>query len=590
MNKKFSGIWGVIRPYWVSRDRWVGLGLLSLILIMLLLGVKFQAWQSEFTKDMYDAIDKRDAKAFRALSILAVVVLLSYAAMSAAKSYVDQFLQIRWRQGLTEYFLTRWFNERNFFRIERSQLVDNPDQRIAEDVRMFVDSTMTLTFAFLSNAGMLYVFGPLLWKLAGSITLTPTSTVNWTIDGYLFWVAVVYALGQTLLSHLVGNRLITLTVRQQKAEADFRHAMVQQRDHAEQLAFYDAGKVEYSRLQRLFGEIRVNFRHIMTKTKYLNFVTQGALVIQVLIPTFAVSPKLFSGEMSMGEVLQSQGAFLGFCMAVAWFGIFYPQIVAWLAVSRRLVRLNAVLDAPAVSGIEVIPSSDSGVGSKQLKLWLPDATPLLTVGGFKFESGQRWLVRGPSGAGKSTFLRALAGLWPHGDGRVDVPAGATMQFMPQRCYVPDGTLKEALAYPAAVGAYDNDRCLRALNDCLLGHLAARLHEPARWSQQLSPGEQQRLAFARVLLRAPDFLFADEATSALDVPTEQHLMALLIERFPELALISVSHRPTLDMFHSHELVFDGAGGVRGGPRVRGADAGEGGPGGCAALVDRGVTAG
>ena len=553
-------VWRLFRPYWFSTDRWVALGLLTLLLLMLMGGVKFQAWQAEFMQELFNAGEQRKAAEFRSLSFIAVGVILGFAAVSAARSYFTQFLEIRWRQGLTEYFVNRWFKDRRFFHLERDQSVDNPDQRISEDVKLFVHETLRLSFEFIVNLGLLVAFGPMLWNLSGPYTLSITSSFSWTIPGYLFWVAILYAVIQTWLSHFAGKKLVPLSVLQQKAEADFRNAMVQQREYAEQIAFYDAGAVEYSRLQRLFVELRLNFRQVMAKTKNLTFVNIGAVSIQTLIPMFALAPKLMAGEINFGAILQSQAAFISFTMAVGWFGVMYSQIVPWIAATRRLLVLNEALDQTLASAVEIQTSSTPELVGRRLKLTLPDTTPLVDIDGFAFVRGERWLVRGPSGAGKSTFLRSVAGLWPFGKGHISIPAQAKLQFMPQKCYVPTGTLKEALAYPAPVDQYSDAQCEKVLGECLLGQFASRLHEVARWGQQLSPGEQQRLAFARVLLSAPDFLFVDEATSALDISTEAHLMNLLLARLPHLTLISVAHRPTQSSFHTHELVFDGRGGV------------------------------
>ena len=553
-------VWRLFRPYWFSSDRWVALGLLSFLLLTLVGGVKFQAWQAEFFQELFNAGEQRKAAEFRSLSFIAVGVVLGFAVLTAARGYFTQFLEIRWRQGLTEYFTKRWFKDRRFFHLERDQSVDNPDQRISEDVKLFVHETLRLSFEFISNLGLLVVFGPMLWNLSGPNILSITSNFSWTIPGYLFWVAILYAVIQTWLSHFAGKKLIPISVLQQKAEADFRNAMVQQREYAEQIAFYDAGAVEYSRLQRLFVELRLNFRQVMAKTKNLTFVTIAAMSIQTLIQMFALAPRLMSGEINFGAILQSQAAFVSFTMAVGWFGLMYSQIVPWVAATRRLLVLNEALDQTLTSAVEIQTNSTPELVGRRLKLTLPDTTPLVDLDGFAFARGERWLVRGPSGAGKSTFLRSIAGLWPFGEGHISIPAQAKLQFMPQKCYVPTGTLKEALAYPVPVDQYSDAQCEKVLRECLLAQFSSRLHEVARWGQQLSPGEQQRLAFARVLLSEPDFLFVDEATSALDISTEAHLMNLLLERLPHLTLISVAHRPTQSEFHTHELVFDGRGGV------------------------------
>jgi putative ATP-binding cassette transporter len=252
---------------------------------------------------------------------------------------------------------------------------------------------------------------------------------------------------------------------------------------------------------------------------------------------------------------QDVQAFASTAGAVAWFANSYSDLFNLSAVVQRLTGMNAAIDQPAPEGIRVDAASSDTVQGQGIALSLPEGQPLVTVGALAFAPGERWLIRGPSGCGKSTLLRAIAGLWPFGKGLISIPQTARLMFMPQKNYLPDGSLKEALTYPAAAVTLDDAVCAQVLEDCRLPRLADKLQESAKWGQRLSPGEQQRLAFARALLYKPDFLFMDESSSALDNDTEAHLYRLLIERLPHCTVVSVAHRTTLEAYHDQQINLD-----------------------------------
>ncbi|KVW35503.1 ABC transporter ATP-binding protein/permease [Burkholderia ubonensis] len=549
--------WSLIKPYWVSSEWKIAWGLLVTIVVMNLtsvwLSVRFNTWYGQFT----NALQAKDARHFPHLMLVFCAIAFGAIILFVFSRYLRQMLGFRWRQWLTNQFLDEWLNDRAFYRIERDRLTDNPDQRITDDLQAFATTTLVLSLELLSTAVSLVSFIVILWTLAGPLTI-PIGGSSVVIPGYMVWVAALYALLGSYLMHRAGHPLVSINYQQQKVEADFRFGMIRVRENAEQIAFYDGAAFENSNARNIFERVRENWWRLMKYTMRLNFVLNFYSQIANIFPLIAAAPAYFAGAFSFGTLMQISQAFGNVSDSFSWFINSYSTLVEWRATVNRLREFKRVMRASHLKE-SVSPATEHGginlhyvdserLSTSSLKLALPNGNALADIGSVTIEPGSRWLVIGKSGSGKSTFMRALAGLWPFGDGAIDAPVSARMMFVPQTSYLPIGTLKAALTYPATADAYSDDACRDALRACRLEEYVDRLGETAHWTRVLSPGEQQRLAGARVLLHKPDFLFLDEATSALDADNEARLYHLFNERLPQAAIVSIAHRESLAAYH------------------------------------------
>jgi vitamin B12/bleomycin/antimicrobial peptide transport system ATP-binding/permease protein len=553
--------WQLVKPYWVSSEWKIAWTLLITIivinLLMVLINVKLNEWNAQF----YNALESKDVRDFPHLLMVFTGLAFASIILFVYGRYLRQMLGFRWRQWLTERFLDEWLGARAFYRIERDHLADNPDQRISDDLASFSTSTLTLTLDLLSTVVTLASFVTILWSLAGALTITLGGT-PFTIPGYMVWAAALYAVFGSLMTHWFGHPLVPLTYQQQRVEADFRFGLIRIRENAEQIAFYDGERKEHDNLKGVFAHIKDNWWRIMRCTKRLSFALSFYGQIAIIFPLIVASPRYFAGAFSFGVLMQIQSAFGTVSDAFSWFINSYGTLVEWRATVNRLREFKRVAHASHHETASTEAAGQGGIALRQvdadrvatagLRLALPDGQPLATIGDIAIRPGSRWLVRGASGAGKSTLMRALAGLWPFGDGAIDAPSHARMMFVPQQSYLPIGTLKAALAYPSDADAFTDEACREALRTCRLEGYAERLAETGHWTRMLSPGEQQRLAGARALLHQPDYLFLDEATSALDADNEAHLYRVLNERLPKAAIVSVAHRESLAAFHDEIL--------------------------------------
>jgi len=540
-------------PYYRSEDRWAGRALLAAVIALQLfqvwLNVRFNAWYNTF----YTALQDKDWDTFIAqigvFSLLAAFFIVS----AVYQLYLQQWLQIKWRYWLTNRYLGRWLGQGTHYRMRlKGDQADNPDQRIADDIRQFVDSTLDIGIALLGSIVTLVSFIVILWNLSSATPLMiGSSTFN--IPGYLVWAALIYAVIGTWVTHLVGRPLIKLNFDQQRYEADFRFSLVRLRENAEEVTLLAGEEAEEARLRDRFGWVIRNWYAIMSRRKRLTFLTAGYSQAAIIFPFVVVSPVYFFGKMTLGGLMQISSAFGQVQSALSFFVTAYTSIADWKAVLNRLSGFEASIDwaegldktAPRV---EVATDGARNFSADHLAVGLPNGQEIVRVKGFSIAPGERLLVTGPSGSGKTSLFRALGGIWPFGQGSISIPKDANVLVLPQRPYLPLGTLRGALAYPGPEDAFSPDEIEDVLSAVGLAALRKQLDETAYWTDKLSGGEKQRLSIARALLQKPDWLFLDEATAALDEASEAMLYRLLLARLPDAAIVSIGHRSSLVQFH------------------------------------------
>jgi len=548
--------WRLAKCYWTSEEKWSAWALLIGVIGLNLGNVYISVRINEWNRSFYNALQAFDrGELFRQLGLFCILVFFAIS-MSVYGLYLSQMLQIRWRRWLTSRYLDAWLAEQAYYQLELGGRTDNPDQRIAEDLHQFTTFVLSLSIGMISSVVSLISFLVILWGLSGpaDIALGQWGTLH--IPAYLVWAALLYAGIGTWLTVIIGRPLVPLNYARQRFEADFRFSLVRFRENAESVALYGGEPVELKLFKERFGSVFENFCQIMKRQKRLTWFTLGYAQVAVIFPVVMISPRYFLKQIGLGGLMQAVNAFSFVQNALSFIINSYADIAAWQAVTERLggfeERLQALHQAKRTTGQIVIRRGGMGVALKELNVDLPDGTPLLRGVNFAPARGGAVLIAGVSGAGKSTLLRAIAGIWPYGHGEIRLGKGP-MLFVPQRPYLPLGTLASALRYPRSEkNSFPVLRLALALEEVGLGTLATELEDVQNWSQRLSLGEQQRLAFARILLLEPALLFLDEATSALDEASEAKLYGLLRAAPWRPTIISVGHRSTLRSFHDQVL--------------------------------------
>jgi len=542
-------LYALSKPYFTSEERWSALGLL-LITVGFTLGivyinVLFNDWYGRF----YNALEKKDEAAFFVEMKIFAILAFAYIAASVIELLGELGLQLRWRRWMTRHYMSRWFANRAYYRVELQGTADNPDQRIAEDIRTFVESTVERSLGILSAVVTFVSFVAILWGLSGPLSFVLSGT-QVTVPGYMVWVALLYAVVGTALAHLVGRRLIPLNFKKEAVEADFRFNLVRTRENAEAIALYRGERHEEPALRERFNQVLETWWAVIKVRLRLAAYSVSYTQVAVIFPFFVAGPRFFAGAITLGTLMQISVAFREVQTSLSYFVSYYRYLAEWRAQMQRLRGFDAAVTAATAltDGPEIAADSDASVTTEGLSLALPDGRTLIEGASLSFAPGQRTLVMGPSGSGKSTLFRALAGIWPFGGGKIHVPRTGRALFLPQKPYLPIGSLRDVVRYPDPATPADDTAIRETLHVVRLAHLADRLDEEAHWALRLSPGEQQRLAIARALLYKPDRLYLDEATASVDEDTERLLYDLLRERLPDTTIVSIGHRPSLRQWH------------------------------------------
>ena len=564
IRRLLKNAWALARPYWLSEDRWAAWGLLlavvSLNLGIVFINVLLNKWNNAF----YNSLQDKNYDVFVEQLIRFSWLAGSYIAVAVYQLYLNQMLQIRWRRWLTERYLGEWLKDTAYYRMQLAGgETDNPDQRIAEDLRLFVTGTLGLAIGGMRAVVTLVSFIAILWGLSGAVTL-PLGGFLVKIPGYMVWAALLYAIVGTWLTDRIGRPLVHMNFDRQRYEADFRFGLVRFRENTEGVALYHGERDELRNFRTRFASVVGNWWDIMRQQKRLTWFTAGYSQAAIIFPFVVAAPRYFRGEIPLGGLVQTASAFGQVQDSLSFIVSSYTEIAEWRSVVQRLVGFQEALDrvrahAGSGDGIRREDGAAPSLAVENVDLALPGGAALISGVNLALAPGESALLSGPSGAGKSTLIRAIAGIWPFGRGQIHVPRGSVL-FLPQKPYLPIGTLREVISYPTPAGGVDDEVLREALEVVGLPELAGRLDEAGHWALQLSPGEQQRIAFARALVQKPDWLFLDEATSAVDEASETRLYRLVRERLRGTTVLSVGHRSTLRAFHDRQLVVKPNGGA------------------------------
>ncbi len=549
-NERATYDMGFGKPFTFS-VKWMAMGLLAVIILINLGQVWISVSLSFFNRNWFDAIQAKNGPEFWRLLYQ---VWLPLVGVLIASNFIEFLIvsafKIRWRSWLTQKLFGRWLDDGTHYRLQFGDTrVDNPDQRISEDVNKYISTTYSLTISMIQQISSLVSFAVILWGLSTNLTLPGLDT---KVPGLLFWIALAYAAIGTLITHLIGKRLIKLNFKQETYEADFRFGLARLREYGEPVALLAGENAENKRLDKQFAEVIRNFFDIVRVQKWLSAFIQLYGSSNSIVPIVITAPFFFAGQITLGVLTQTSQAFARVDGALSFFIDRYSQLADFKAVVDRLSTFDAsLLKAETIkknSKIDLATSTGADLQLSHLTLALPDGQAIVKTDALTMKQGERTLLIGPSGSGKSTLFRAIAGIWPFGDGKIAAPEGKSVMLLPQRPYLPLGTLRDAVSYPSVSGTYSDEAITAALTAAKLPHLLDRLDQEAFWVQVLSLGEQQRVAVARVLLAKPDWLFLDEATAALDEPLEEAIYQALRRELPDTTVVSIGHRSTLKAMH------------------------------------------
>lgn len=550
----FRDVWYLTKSYWQSEEKKKAFFLLGCIIALTLGVVYMLVLLNQWNNSFYSALQNYDAKKIFDELIHFSWLAAIYILLAVYSYYLQQTLILNWRRWLTTRFIDIWLQNKTYYNLQMfGKDTDNPDQRISEDVRQFVEMTLSFGIGILKAFCTFASFVVILYNLSGSLSFTFMGK-TWTINGYMLWASLLYSVIGTYIIHIVGRKLVKINFIQQKYEADFRFSMIRLRESAESVAFYRGEAQEGSVFKQRFKMLLDNFWKLVNKQKQLVFLNSGYSQIAIIFPFVVAMNRYLTKEVTLGGLMQVASAFGRVQDSLSYFVDMYSSIAQWQAVVMRLTcfghHMHDVYQQAERFHVERFAAADV-VEVNNMQINLPDGKPLLENISFTLHPGHNVLIKGVSGSGKSTLLRAISGIWPFVDGKIFLPERDKLMFIPQKSYLPLGTLRAALNYPGNK-PIDDTELIYLMDLCQIGYLKDKLDLEADWSHVLSVGEQQRLAFVRAHIQQPQWLFLDEATSALDEDTEANMYSLLQERLQQTTVVSVGHRSTLNKYH--ELVL------------------------------------
>ncbi|WP_111820798.1 ABC transporter ATP-binding protein/permease [Agrobacterium tumefaciens] len=555
--------WISARGFWSRRGdalAWpFSIGLLAMIGI----NVGFQYGINVWNRGIFDAIEKRDASTVYFLASIFPPLVLGSVMIVTSQVYVRMRIQRRWRSWLTKVLVSRWIAHGRYYQLN---LIDgdhqNPEARLSEDMRIATEAPVDFVAGVIAAFVSASTFIVVLWTIGGALTL-PIGGALITIPGFLVIAAVIYALITSSSIALIGRNFVRVSEVKNQLEAEFRYTLTRVRENGESIALLGGEEEERSDLDKRFRNVRQQWKQMAQQYMRTTVVSHGSMLIAPVVPLLLCAPKFLDGSMSLGQVMQAASAFTIVQSAFGWLVDNYPRLADWNACARRVASLMMSLD-----GLERAEQSDklgrivrgetegeTMLSLKDVSVSLGDGTAVVKETDVEIGRGERVLVAGESGSGKSTLVRAIAGLWPWGGGSVSFRAGSRLFMLPQRPYIPSGTLRRAVCYPQAAESWTFEEIGEALDKVGLGHLKDKVEDEAPWDQTLSGGEKQRLTFARLLLNDPDIIVMDEATAALDEKSQDRMMQTVIDELPDATIISVAHRAELEAFHSRKITLE-----------------------------------